>query len=352
MSGSWLTTRRLYLWLVAAILVLQGVPFLLVHTHRSLLQTSLPTSSSPSAIERLVDARLQPESLRETLTRYPQVALLFNFLSLLGAALFAIGCILDLRWLRRRRQALPPPLRALGRYWSLGDVGRLLILSLFIASLTPWLAGILLFLRHHRPDPVVELLLVTAAAEFLILWMVAVYARGKGQRLLPATGLAGVPLREALGLGVRSYLSLLPPLIGMLILGGWIAKLVGYTPPPHPLSTLFLEEERAGVLLFGAVFACVAGPFLEEIFFRGIFFQALRSRLTARSAMMVSAVLFASLHHNWVAFAPITLLGCLLAYLYEETGSLWASVIVHILHNSSMIFMVWLMRLLVRLPLG
>jgi membrane protease YdiL (CAAX protease family) len=50
--------------------------------------------------------------------------------------------------------------------------------------------------------------------------------------------------------------------------------------------------------------------------------------------MIVSGALFALLHGHWMGFLPITLLGCLMAYAYDRTGSLLAPLMIHILHNS------------------
>ena len=349
------TSRWLYVWLAAAVIALQGFPWLFGWFTGRALRRSPALSSS---LEALVEERLQPAVLRETLSHYPHVAWLLSGITLLGILLLLTGVLLDLRWLWRRGvqgRSAGGPHRALaggpwGTLWSLGDVGRLIILSLFISSVTSWVAGAVLVVRHHRPDPLVELLFLTAAVEGAMLWMVAVYARAKGRRWWDAVGLAGAAGWRAVGAGLRGYLTVLPLIAAALASAGWLAKLVGYTPPPHPLSVLFLEEDRLGLLLFASLFACVAGPLLEEIFFRGILFRALRARLALAPAIGVSAVLFAMLHGNWVALAPITLLGCLLAYLYERTGSLWASVLVHILHNSAMIALVWVVRLLVRLP--
>ena len=55
--------------------------------------------------------------------------------------------------------------------------------------------------------------------------------------------------------------------------------------------------------------------------------------------MLVSGGAFALLHTNLIGFPSILLLGCLLANLYERTGSLAASLTVHIVHNTLLMAM-------------
>ena len=50
--------------------------------------------------------------------------------------------------------------------------------------------------------------------------------------------------------------------------------------------------------------------------------------------MLISGALFALVHSNAVGFLPIMVLGCLLAHLYERTGSLASPLAIHVLHNT------------------
>ena len=83
-------------------------------------------------------------------------------------------------------------------------------------------------------------------------------------------------------------------------------------------------------LIVGAVFA----PLVEEIFFRGFLFQGFRARYGWVAGMLISAAIFAVAHLDLVVLIPTFILGCLLAYLYHRSNSLWPGVIVHFLVNS------------------
>lgn len=78
----------------------------------------------------------------------------------------------------------------------------------------------------------------------------------------------------------------------------------------------------------------VLAPIVEEIFFRGFVFQGFRQRYGWISAMLVSSIVFAVAHLDLVAFLPTFILGCLLAYMFQRSNSIWPGVILHFLVNA------------------
>jgi uncharacterized protein len=83
---------------------------------------------------------------------------------------------------------------------------------------------------------------------------------------------------------------------------------------------------------------------MEEIFFRGFMYNAFKKRMGVFWGIAITAVVFSLLHAHWVGFIPILILGVLLTYLYEKTGSLVPSMTVHILHNLASVFMVFIIK--------
>ena len=61
-------------------------------------------------------------------------------------------------------------------------------------------------------------------------------------------------------------------------------------------------------------------------------------------SLLFTSLVFASLHANIVGLVPIMVIGIALAYLYEKTGSLVPSITVHIIHNLSMVGLVFLVK--------
>lgn len=82
--------------------------------------------------------------------------------------------------------------------------------------------------------------------------------------------------------------------------------------------------------LVGAILA----PLVEEIFFRGFLFQGFRARYGWVPGMLLSSAIFGLAHLDPAALIPTFILGCLLAFLYQRTNSVWPGVIMHMLVNS------------------
>lgn len=74
-------------------------------------------------------------------------------------------------------------------------------------------------------------------------------------------------------------------------------------------------------------------PLIEEVIFRGGIFHLLRKKLSFVWAMLLSAVQFGLYHGNLVQFIYATLMGMLLAYVYERYASLKAPIMAHVVAN-------------------
>ena len=89
-------------------------------------------------------------------------------------------------------------------------------------------------------------------------------------------------------------------------------------------------ESPVWFFLVGAVLA----PLVEEIFFRGFLFQGFRQKYDWIIAALLSSAIFAAAHLDLVALIPTFILGCLLAYVYHRSNSVWPGVILHVLVNA------------------
>ncbi|MEO7100780.1 MAG: type II CAAX endopeptidase family protein [Luteolibacter sp.] len=87
-----------------------------------------------------------------------------------------------------------------------------------------------------------------------------------------------------------------------------------------------------GLMAFAAV---IAAPVCEEIVFRGYFYPAAKRFAGPWVAGIFSALVFASAHGSLSALLPLFIFGCVLVFVYEKTGSLWASIAVHFCFNGA-----------------
>ena len=115
--------------------------------------------------------------------------------------------------------------------------------------------------------------------------------------------------------------------VASAVLGGQPLDLLPQSATMFPRSALGL----AASLAFGAF----AVPIAEEFLFRGILYRWLRDRWSVTPAMVGSALLFALLHPPAAGAAPVIfVMGLALAYLFQRTGSLWPSMVLHGVNNA------------------
>lgn len=219
--------------------------------------------------------------------------------------------------------------------WSFGELARITLLVVFLAGLLPLMflavpahAGGLGVDPHLRIT--VSMILLDGGA---ILAMVA-FAAGKGSSWRDALGLSRGAIAPSMATGLRGYVAVFPWLFVVLFLTVAAMRSLGLKPPIEPMQKLIFQEDRPLVLGLTVLLACVIGPVAEELFFRGIVYTAIRRRTSWVVAVPLSGATFALLHGNLAGFPSILVLGCLLANLYERTGTLVASLGIHVLHNT------------------
>jgi CAAX protease family protein len=94
-----------------------------------------------------------------------------------------------------------------------------------------------------------------------------------------------------------------------------------------------LREVGGGTLAIVIFSTVVLAPIFEELFFRGLFYPALRRRLGWKMAIFLDALIFGALHFQPLFLISLVGVGAVLAYLYEKTDSLFAPMITHALYN-------------------
>ena len=86
----------------------------------------------------------------------------------------------------------------------------------------------------------------------------------------------------------------------------------------------------------------IVAPLVEEIFFRGFLFQGFRQAYGWRPALFLSSAIFAGAHLDPVSLIPTFILGCVLAYVFHRSNSLWPGIIFHATINSMSLLAVYL----------
>ena len=98
------------------------------------------------------------------------------------------------------------------------------------------------------------------------------------------------------------------------------------------LAELLIFEEAWKMLIVGLLASLVV-PVYEEIFFRGFIHNAFRNRFGMWASIVGSALLFGLFHMIPAQIITAFLLGLVLGWVYEKSGSLWTVIIVHVVNN-------------------
>lgn len=109
-------------------------------------------------------------------------------------------------------------------------------------------------------------------------------------------------------------------------------------------SDVIMQMPFAATFLLMAVYA----PVCEEIIFRGVTYEASKKGLNAFQAMCVSALFFGLAHMNFNQAAYALVLGIILVLLKKATGSLWATILFHVVFNGYNVALMYLQPYLTR----
>lgn len=85
--------------------------------------------------------------------------------------------------------------------------------------------------------------------------------------------------------------------------------------------------------LWSFIFMAVLPPIFEELAFRGALFNALSKSTSIKATIITTSFLFALVHLSVLSIIWIFPFGILLGYLRWKYNSLWIPMIIHFIHN-------------------
>jgi membrane protease YdiL (CAAX protease family) len=264
----------------------------------------------------------------------------------LGAIAVVVGLITNAVRAMVVRERLPE-----SRYRGPSAIVLLLIGNIITVALTtPYFADLISFQQGDQISVVGALVILTGTQAGLLaaaIVFVALPNALAGVRLLPSEHGARTIL---IGLAVSIPAWIAAAGLGLALTQ--ILAMLGREPQPGVVDQALAALDPA-VLIVAIV---VIAPIAEEVFFRGVVFNAWRREHGERRALFGSAALFATIHANttsWDALVgslvisvPVIFgLGIALALVYRRTGSLAASIAMHAGFNAISLTLALLARL-------
>lgn len=291
----------------------------------------------------------EQEYLIRILTENPKAAVTFALFVMIFFGAVAAGFVLDVMAVSNAIRGRPSieslrPVQAVD--WGPADLVKVVILFMVSGFGISLFLGTLRKLIFPSWEDNFLILFHTTLTDLFLVGMIFYFILRKHGKKLEDLGLQSRKVFGDLWLGAMGYLATLPIFITVLLILLGLAAFFSYEPPPHPLVEVFVEEDRQNSFLIGySIFlACLLGPIIEEIFFRGFCYPALKKVWGIKFAMPATAALFAWIHQSTFAFWPIFILGMILGYLYEKRGNLIPCITLHVMHNSIFIGYFFLMK--------
>lgn len=146
--------------------------------------------------------------------------------------------------------------------------------------------------------------------------------------------------------GVLAFFAAVPMVMAVIQVAVYTGEAFGQEAPvlAHDMLKMLVDSDsHAGTVLI-IVSAVLVAPILEEGIFRGIVQSVMVETLGESrrwAVVIVASVIFMSVHGwtNWQALPGLCVLGLVLGWLYERSGSLWPSIIVHMGFNAMNVLM-------------
>jgi membrane protease YdiL (CAAX protease family) len=177
---------------------------------------------------------------------------------------------------------------------------------------------------------------MTLGSAALVLWL---FADWRGNSFFTSIGLSFSDLRQRwLRLGLTSLCCY----IGVVVLTYGLYSIISLPEPQSPAGDEAKLLSGTALMLF-AFTACILAPIVEETLFRGLIQNTLRAVFRGKSerflfvrdlvAVVLASAIFAGAHGTLTGFPPLFIAGLMMGVAYWRTGSLWASMGVHLLNN-------------------
>ncbi|MCC6682358.1 MAG: CPBP family intramembrane metalloprotease [Phycisphaeraceae bacterium] len=206
----------------------------------------------------------------------------------------------------------------------------------------------------YRDAPLTLYLLTMIGGQLLSLGLPAAYLALRAIRQddgLRRIGLVPRHVPGDLRVGVIGALLAVMIVPGVIVLFAILGLMLGLPAPElaHDLLLKLRDSDSMSAVVLLCISAVLVAPVLEETVYRGLWQSLLVESLgeqRRRSAIAIAAAIFASVHLgsvSWQAMPALWVLGLMLGWIYERTGSLLPGVIVHAVFNAANITVVLLL---------
>lgn len=119
------------------------------------------------------------------------------------------------------------------------------------------------------------------------------------------------------------------------------------------IESFGFEKQRSIFEIFGTdpfgiviaiIIALIVAPIAEEIFFRGFVLQTLAKRISPFWGVVLTALIFASVHFEFQSIMPLLILSVILNVIFVKTKSIWPGILFHVFNNTISFVVLYLLE--------
>ncbi len=216
-----------------------------------------------------------------------------------------------------------------------------------LSKLTPFTLAQITVIDEHSPVSLVNTALIVQGvfSLFVFLAPAGLFAYLAHPEPLPYLGLRAPGKKIQLLLVILIMLGAIPVLE---MIGGLISRInfgadvKASQEANDQMQNAFLNMPDFTSFLRVFIIMAIVPALGEEMFFRGVLLRFAKKRMRSMVfPILFTALVFAAAHSNVYGLLSIFLAGILLAVIYNLTGSLWCSIVAHLVFNGSQIVLAY-----------
>jgi len=130
------------------------------------------------------------------------------------------------------------------------------------------------------------------------------------------------------------WIAIIVFMAGFVIVTSELDNLLNYIlPMPEMFRGIFETLMAKQIFLIAIIIVGIIPAFTEELFFRGLILDGLKSNYSRKTAIIVSSLLFGIIHLNPWQFVGAFIIGLVSAWICIETNSILLSIYMHFFNN-------------------
>lgn len=225
--------------------------------------------------------------------------------------------------------------------WSWVDILLISLTSALILIMGSWWLAVRLqsVINSSSGLPLIYTAGLTALEAVAIFLSVAIFGVWRKKLTWADIGFKPASASWLLWAGITAILFI--PIIGLIALAIQIA--LGLPIENPQLDFLAPQDINWSGILAMVVFGGFIVPVAEEIFFRGVLYRWMRQSLKIWPAIIISSLIFGLMHGDIAVAGATFIMGIILAWFYERSGSLWAPITIHIINNATKLVLLYVM---------